>query len=99
MYQRLADMIVRGELKPGEPLREVRLATLLGTSRLLAQTLEGLDRRVRWLYGFVRVDRIAEHDEILQALEERDARRAAAAVRHRIEETRRLFHMQMGGGD
>jgi DNA-binding GntR family transcriptional regulator len=33
-YHRLADMIVDGEILPGEPLREMRLATALGTSRV-----------------------------------------------------------------
>ncbi|MQA85544.1 MAG: FCD domain-containing protein [Streptosporangiales bacterium] len=192
VYRRLSEMIIQGEIKPGEPLREARLAEVLGTSRvpvrealqrleedgwvdrrrrygarlkvpsradidevfdlrrlleveavrlavrrasledvdrlraiaregraatrrgdqnqvieanarfhsaiaelsrnrLLAQTLAGLDRRVRWLYGFVRLARMVEHDEILAALEDRDARRAAAAVRDHVEQTRRLF--------
>jgi DNA-binding GntR family transcriptional regulator len=33
-YQRLADMIIDGEIAPGEPLREMRLAGQLGTSRV-----------------------------------------------------------------
>lgn len=193
VYRRLSEMIVRGDIRPGEPLRENRLAGILGTSRapvrealqrleedgwvdrrsrygarlkvpsrtdvdevfdmrrlleveavrlavrrasledvdrlraiaragrtatrrgdqgkvieanarfhgaiaelsrnrLLAQTLAGLDRRIRWMYGFVKVARMIEHDEILAALENRDARRAAAAVRDHVERTRRLFH-------
>jgi DNA-binding GntR family transcriptional regulator len=33
-YQRLTEMIIEGEIAPGEPLREMRLAAQLGTSRV-----------------------------------------------------------------
>jgi DNA-binding GntR family transcriptional regulator len=34
VYRQLTDMIIHGELAPGEPLREMRLAEAVGTSRV-----------------------------------------------------------------
>lgn len=66
------------------------IAKLTG-NRLLAETIEGLDRRVRWLYGFIEAKRFAEHIEIVQALEDRDLERATAAISRHLELTRADF--------
>ena len=63
----------------------------LTANRLLAETIKGLDRRVRWLYGFIEAERFTEHIEIIQALEDRDVDRAMKATIRHLEHTRKDF--------
>lgn len=72
--------------------------TQLAGNRLLVEMIEGLDRRVRWLYGFVEPGRYTEHDDILRALDERHVERAADAVRRHLELTRRDFLERWSAG-
>lgn len=69
----------------------------LTRNKLLMQILNSLQHRVQWLIAptaFVRVEStcLDEHEAILQAIEDRDPERAAAAVRHHIEVTRQSLY-------
>lgn len=60
----------------------------LAKHSLLISFLEILDRKVHWLFTNVQVDRFAEHESIIDALERRDVDAARSAAREHIDLTR-----------
>jgi DNA-binding GntR family transcriptional regulator len=66
------------------------LAALAGHG-MLNTFLEILDRKVHWLFSNVRMDRFAEHDPILDALDMRDVEAARKAAREHIDRTHDLL--------
>jgi DNA-binding GntR family transcriptional regulator len=71
------------------------LARLAGNT-VLAELAAIVGRRVRWYYRQVAPVRghesCAEHRDMVEALEERDAERAAAIARKHTERTRAAYH-------
>jgi DNA-binding GntR family transcriptional regulator len=63
----------------------------LARHTLLMSFVEILDRKVHWLFSYSKLERFAEHDSILDALEMRDVEAARKATREHIELTRALL--------
>jgi DNA-binding GntR family transcriptional regulator len=74
--------------------------TALAGNRVLAEMIGRLDKRIRWYFASVARSRGAaswkEHEELIDALESGDARRAAKVMRMHAELTRDAFHLQRG---
>lgn len=70
--------------------------TALARHGMLNAFLKILDRKVHWLFSNVRMDRFAEHDPILDALDTRDVEAARAAAREHIERTHDLLREKWG---
>jgi DNA-binding GntR family transcriptional regulator len=72
--------------------------TALADNRVLAEMVGRLDKRIRWYFASVArsrgEDSWKEHDELIDALESGDARRAAKVMRMHAELTRDAFHLQ-----
>jgi DNA-binding GntR family transcriptional regulator len=63
---------------------------------VLAELADIVGRRVQWYYRLVAPERghgsWAEHGELLDAIEARDAERAASVARKHTERTRAAYH-------
>ena len=72
--------------------------TALAGNRVLAEMTGRLDKRIRWYFASVARSRGAaswrEHEELVDALESGDARRAAKTMRMHAELTRDAYHLQ-----
>lgn len=72
----------------------------LAANTVLAELAAQVDRRVRWYYTPVARQRghqsWAEHRELIAALADRDAARAADVMRAHTEHTRRSYHQRAG---
>ena len=70
--------------------------TALAGNRVLAEMIGRLDKRIRWYFASVARSRGAaswkEHDELIDALEAGDSRRAGEVMRIHAELTRDAFH-------
>ena len=75
-----------------------QLTFTLALLALLAEYIETLDLRVRWLYrplvAVRRMDSWTEHDEILAAFEAHDTDRAGKLMRAHSERTRAAYRGQ-----
>lgn len=69
----------------------------LARHRLLMSFVEVLDRKVHWLFSYSKLERFAEHDAILDALERRDVEAAREAVREHVELTHVLLKQRWLG--
>ncbi|MFC7496133.1 MULTISPECIES: GntR family transcriptional regulator [unclassified Nocardioides] len=71
---------------------------LMSGNKVLASMIASVDRRVRWYYMPIArtrgKDAWDEHAEIISAIEEKNARRAATLMRQHTERTRDLHHQQ-----
>jgi DNA-binding GntR family transcriptional regulator len=74
-----------------------RELSALARHTILSEFLEDLDRKVHWIFSNVRVERFAEHDDIIDALENRDPDAARAATLDHIEQTHSLLKAKMRG--
>jgi len=72
--------------------------TALAGNRVLAEMIGRLDKRIRWYFASVARSRgeasWKEHQELIDALESGDARRAANVMRMHAELTQAAFHFQ-----
>ena len=72
--------------------------TALAGNRVLAEMIGRLDKRIRWYFASVARSRgeasWREHEELIDALESGDSRRAGEAMRTHAELTRDAFHLQ-----
>jgi DNA-binding GntR family transcriptional regulator len=72
--------------------------TALAGNRVLAEMIGRLDKRIRWYFASVARSRGAdswkEHEDLIDALESGDARRAAKVMRAHAELTRDAYHLQ-----
>ena len=82
----------------GDQARAMRLnadfhfeLSALARHGMLSEFLETLDRKVHWLFSNVRMERFAEHDPILDALDARDVEAARVATREHIDQTYQLL--------
>jgi DNA-binding GntR family transcriptional regulator len=70
--------------------------TALADNRVLAEMIGRLDKRIRWYFAPVArargIESWKEHDELIDALEAGDSRRAARTMRKHAELTRSAFH-------
>ena len=70
---------------------------------VLADTIASVDRRVRWYYTPIArsrgKDAWSEHAEIITAIEQGNARRAATLMRQHTERTRDAHHERRGMPD
>ena len=69
----------------------------LARHSVLSEFLETLDRKVHWIFSNVRVERFAEHDDIINALENRDVEAARAAILDHIEQSHELLKTKLQG--
>jgi DNA-binding GntR family transcriptional regulator len=71
--------------------------TALAGNRVLAEMIGRLDKRIRWYFAPVARSRgeasWKEHEELIDALESGDSRRAAKTMRKHAELTRSAFHL------
>jgi DNA-binding GntR family transcriptional regulator len=70
---------------------------------VLGELIDLVERRVRWYYRPLAstrgVDAWREHTELVDAIAQRDDRRAAAVMQHHTEMTRRAAHAQLDADD
>ena len=94
VFNTLRKAILKGELKPGERLMEIALAERLGDNRRLNQVLNNLREQIyRYRVEYLKDEEtrnllVKEHEEIYEAIRNRDVKQAQEISYQHIENQR-----------